>query len=133
MTARLTTPAGFKVVRVDMQSERVVNFAVNKITGPASKLPHAGFERPAHCEFGPDGTLYVVDWGELEIHQSAAESACNRVQVPSGESGGVAPPGRGTYGASDSPLPRRTVCWDCCSCRSRRGVARLGPPPLDQA
>jgi glucose/arabinose dehydrogenase len=67
MTARLTTPAGFKVVRVDMRSGRVLNFAVNKITGPASKLPHAGFERPSHCQFGPDGALYVVDWGELEI------------------------------------------------------------------
>ena len=67
MTARLTTPVGFKVVRVDMQRSRVVNFAVNKITGPASKLPHGGFERPSHCQFGPDGAPYVVDWGELEI------------------------------------------------------------------
>jgi len=45
----------------------VVDFAVNRIAGPASKLPHAGFERPSHCAFGPDGALYVVDWGEIEI------------------------------------------------------------------
>jgi glucose/arabinose dehydrogenase len=64
---RLAAPRGFKVVRVDMQTRRVVDFAVNRIQGPASKLPHEGFERPSHCAFGPDGALYVVDWGEIEI------------------------------------------------------------------
>lgn len=58
-------------MRVDRNLRRVVDFAVNRIEGPASKLPHAGFERPAHCQFGPDpdeGTaLYVVDWGEIEL------------------------------------------------------------------
>jgi hypothetical protein len=48
-----------------------VDFAVNRIAGPASKLPHAGFERPSHCAFGPDGALYVVDWGEIEIAPEA--------------------------------------------------------------
>ncbi len=67
VTARLTTPSGFKVVRVDMQAREVVDFAVNKINGPASRLPHAGMERPSHCQFGPDGNLYVVDFGEVSI------------------------------------------------------------------
>jgi glucose/arabinose dehydrogenase len=67
LTARPLTPRGFKVVRVDLERRQVVDFAVNKIAGPASKLPHAGFERPSHCQFGPDGALYVVDWGEIEI------------------------------------------------------------------
>ncbi len=66
-TPRLTTPAGFKVVRVDMEKRELVDFAVNKIAGPASKLPHRGFERPSHCRFGPDGALYVVDWGQIEL------------------------------------------------------------------
>jgi len=70
-TPRLVNPAGFKVVRVDMRARRVVDFAVNKIAGPASKLPHDGFERPSHCAFGPDGALYVVDWGEIEIAPEA--------------------------------------------------------------
>ena len=64
---RILTPAGFKVVRVDMRRRCVVDFAVNKIAGPASKLPHEGFERPSHCAFGPDGALYIVDWGEIDI------------------------------------------------------------------
>jgi glucose/arabinose dehydrogenase len=66
-TARLSVPAGFKVVRIDMQTRQVVDFAVNKQTGPASKLPHRGFERPSHCAFGHDGALYVVDFGEIDI------------------------------------------------------------------
>ncbi|HSO19880.1 MAG TPA: PQQ-dependent sugar dehydrogenase, partial [Desulfosarcina sp.] len=61
------TPAGFKVVRVDPQSGQVFDFAVNKIAGPASGLPHAGFERPSHCQFGPDGSLYVVDFGKIRL------------------------------------------------------------------
>jgi hypothetical protein len=45
----------------------VYDFAVNRMTGPASKLPHDGFERPSHCQFGPDGALYVVDFGIIHI------------------------------------------------------------------
>lgn len=67
VTTRSKKAMGFKVVRVDMKNRRIVDFAVNKIAGPASKLPHEGFERPSHCQFGPDGELYVVDWGEIEI------------------------------------------------------------------
>jgi hypothetical protein len=70
-TIRQTTPAGFKVIRIDMRTRQVVDFVVNKITGPASRLPHTGFERPAHCQFGPDGALYVVDWGEIHIAPEA--------------------------------------------------------------
>lgn len=64
---RALEPAGFKVVRVDMQAGEVVDFAANKYVGPASKLPHEGFERPSHCQFGPDGALYVVDYGTIRI------------------------------------------------------------------
>lgn len=57
-----------------MANRRVLDFALNKVAGGASVLPHEGFERPSHCEFGPDGALYVVDWGEM---------------VPAPERGGV--------------------------------------------
>jgi glucose/arabinose dehydrogenase len=80
-TPRLHTPVGFKVVRVDMARRTVVDFAVNRVQGPASKLPHRGFERPSDCEFGPDGALYVVDWGEIEI---APEAGGVRMQAGSG-------------------------------------------------
>jgi len=61
------SPAGFKVVRCDPATGQVFDFAVNRIAGPASLLPHHGFERPSHCEFGPDGGLYVVDYGDIDL------------------------------------------------------------------
>lgn len=67
VTTRTITPRGFKIVRVDTRNRCVEDFAVNKIAGPASELPHEGFERPSHCQFGPDGALYVVDYGEIVI------------------------------------------------------------------
>jgi glucose/arabinose dehydrogenase len=66
-TIRQVVPAGFKVVRVDPATGEVRDFAVNRVQGPASKLFHGGFERPSHCAFGPDGALYVVDFGEIKI------------------------------------------------------------------
>jgi glucose/arabinose dehydrogenase len=60
-------PAGFKVVRVDPNTGEINDFAVNRIAGPASLLPHSGFERPSHCQFGPDGALYVVDFGNIDV------------------------------------------------------------------
>ena len=66
-TPRQIVPAGFKVVRVDPDSGGVNDFAVNRHQGPASKLFHGGFERPSSCAFGPDGALYVVDFGEIKI------------------------------------------------------------------
>jgi glucose/arabinose dehydrogenase len=80
-TPRLGTPVGFKVVRVDLEQRQIEDFAVNRIQGPASKLPHDGFERPSHCVFGPDGALYVTDFGEIDI---APEKAGIRVQAGSG-------------------------------------------------
>jgi glucose/arabinose dehydrogenase len=80
-TPRLATPAGFKVVRVDLDQRSIVDFAVNRIQGPASKLLHDGFERPSHCAFGPDGALYITDFGEIDI---APEKAGIRVQAGSG-------------------------------------------------
>jgi glucose/arabinose dehydrogenase len=66
-TVRMAAPRGYKVVRIDLQRRQIVDFAVNKIAGPASLLPHGGFERPSHCAFGPDGNLYVVDFGKVQI------------------------------------------------------------------
>ena len=80
-TPRLATPVGFRVVRVHLELREIVDFAVNRIQGPASKLPHDGFERPSHCAFGPDGALYVTDFGEIDI---APEKAGIRVQAGSG-------------------------------------------------
>jgi hypothetical protein len=79
--AKAIYPAGFKVQRVDMQTGQVQDFAVNKRAGPGSKLYHGGFERPSHCLFGPDGALYVVDFGVIHI---APEAGAIRQQMDTG-------------------------------------------------
>ncbi|HEX7022355.1 MAG TPA: PQQ-dependent sugar dehydrogenase [Trueperaceae bacterium] len=98
VTTRKVTPAGFKVVRVDMQDRQVVDFAVNRFTGAASQAPHKGFERPSHCQFGPDGALYVVDWGEIvpaldrvNVRERFGTGALWRIR-PTGGTKGERPP-----------------------------------------
>lgn len=61
-------PVGVKVVRVDTQTGRVTDFAVNRgdRQGPASRTGGGGLERPVAARFSPGGeALYVVDLGIL--------------------------------------------------------------------
>jgi glucose/arabinose dehydrogenase len=60
-------PIGFKVVRVDMMTHAVHDVVRNTKGGPSSRLPKGEglLERPVAAKFGPDGTLYIVDEGEL--------------------------------------------------------------------
>lgn len=61
-------PVGFKVVKVDVTTGVVRDFAVNRgaLQGPASWGNHGGLERPVAVRFDPAGTaLYVVDFGVL--------------------------------------------------------------------
>lgn len=67
VTTRRVMQAGFKVVRINMPRREIVPFAVNRLDGPASILPLDGFERPCHAQFGPDGALYIVDWGQIRL------------------------------------------------------------------
>jgi hypothetical protein len=62
-------PVGFKVVRVDMVTRVVEDLVRNTKGGPASKLPRGQglLERPWAVKFGPDGSLYIVDLGEMDF------------------------------------------------------------------
>ena len=63
-------PAGFRVVRVDPATGELTPFVRNQRPGPASGQPPAGedgIERPFGVRFGPDGAMYVVDYGEVMI------------------------------------------------------------------
>lgn len=68
-------PVGFKVVRLDVESGVVQDFAVNrKPHGPASKVGGGGLERPVSVRFSPDGSaLYVVDFGVMTIGEQGPE------------------------------------------------------------
>jgi glucose/arabinose dehydrogenase len=67
-TGKSLHPVGFRVVRVDVATGHIEEFAANKgnNVGPASKFGGAGFERPVAARFDPSGNaLYVVDFGVM--------------------------------------------------------------------
>jgi glucose/arabinose dehydrogenase len=69
-------PVGFNVVRVDVRSGVIHDFAANRAKngqryGPASRLKSGGLERPTAVRFSPDGSaLYVVDFGVMTVGKS---------------------------------------------------------------
>lgn len=59
-------PAGHKVVRIDPARRTVDDLVVNHSGLPASATGNdGGLERPIQARVGPDGALYIVDWGLL--------------------------------------------------------------------
>jgi hypothetical protein len=64
-------PVGFKVVRVNVKTGVISDFAVNRAQhpGPASKVRGGGLERPLAVRFDPSGSsLYIVDFGVLTVN-----------------------------------------------------------------
>lgn len=69
-------PVGFKVVRVDVRTGIIREFAVNygEDHGPASKLKNGGLERPVSVRFDKAGTaLYVVDFGIMAVDDEGSK------------------------------------------------------------
>jgi glucose/arabinose dehydrogenase len=66
-------PAGFRVVRVDMESGEVSDFAANQLPGPAYINQQGGFNRPVDVFFAPDASLYVLDWGAATLTEKGLE------------------------------------------------------------
>jgi glucose/arabinose dehydrogenase len=64
---------GFQVSRINLESGERQPFARNKSGKPASAAPGqpepqgGGFERPLRLEHGPNGALYVVDFGVFDV------------------------------------------------------------------
>jgi glucose/arabinose dehydrogenase len=56
---------GFRVQRANLSTGAVTDFLVNKSGKPASYDDNGGLERPIQLEWGPDGALYVVDFGVI--------------------------------------------------------------------
>jgi glucose/arabinose dehydrogenase len=82
-TGKLLAPVGFKVVRVDVATGEIQDFAVNRgdANGPASKLGTRGLERPVAVRFDPSGrALWVVDFGVLR-HGDAGARPVRRTGV----------------------------------------------------
>lgn len=72
---------GYRVVRVDPgQHGKVTDFIFNTDGAPASKSSGGhgqAIERPIDVKFGPDGNLYILDFGEAEFKHG-------QMQTPSG-------------------------------------------------
>lgn len=72
---KVLAPVGYRVVRVDVNSGIVEDFATNKAkkNGPASWLKAGGLERPVSVQFSPDGAaLYIVDFGILSTSKKGS-------------------------------------------------------------
>jgi glucose/arabinose dehydrogenase len=75
--ANPTERAGFQVEMVELGTGRRSVFVRNRGVGdaqPASRLDlEDGLERPVDVKFGPDGLLYVLDFGVFEPTEKAAK------------------------------------------------------------
>ncbi len=71
---------GYRVVRIDPGTGQVAPFVFNAQPGPASEQDALGegIERPFDVKFGPDGAMYVVDYGVARVNQARIEQG----QVP---------------------------------------------------
>jgi glucose/arabinose dehydrogenase len=69
------TFSGFEIDRVSLKDGSVHDFAQNKVPGPALLNKQEGFNRPSDVVFGPDGSLYVVDWGSSTLTADGLESS----------------------------------------------------------
>lgn len=63
---------GYRVVKVDPNSGAITSFVANIEGGPASMqgAEGQGIERPFDVKFGPDGAMYIVDYGVVTIDMS---------------------------------------------------------------
>jgi glucose/arabinose dehydrogenase len=67
-TGKMLSSIGGKIVRVNVATGVIVDFAVNRAPkeGPGTKVGVAGFERPVAVRFDGNGeSLYVVDFGVM--------------------------------------------------------------------
>jgi glucose/arabinose dehydrogenase len=66
-TGTVETPQGVKIVRVDTTNGQISDFITNKQAGLASKHSAGGLEHPSDVTYGPDGAMYIADWGVANV------------------------------------------------------------------
>ncbi|MGH7178958.1 MAG: hypothetical protein ACREJC_16395 [Tepidisphaeraceae bacterium] len=66
---KLVGPVGYKLMRVDPDKRQKYEFITNTGGLPASKLPGGlvALERPVDAKFAPDGSLYILDMGQMSV------------------------------------------------------------------
>ncbi len=66
---KLIGPIGFKIVLLDVDGKATREFIHNTKDMPASMMDGnvEALERPVDVKFGPDGALYIVDFGKMQL------------------------------------------------------------------
>jgi glucose/arabinose dehydrogenase len=72
---------GYKLVRVDLVTKEVTDFVYNTRLGPASQLGIDGIERPVDVKFGPDGALYILDYGQMVMKDGKEKTSHGSGQI----------------------------------------------------
>jgi glucose/arabinose dehydrogenase len=68
-TGTVNRPEGVKVVRLDTTNGRVDDYIINETPGQASRHSGGGLEHPSDVTFGPDGAMYIADWGIARVSE----------------------------------------------------------------
>ena len=106
-------PAGFSVLRVDLETRDIDEFVKNRVPGPAYMTPGDGIDRPTDVVFGPDASMYVVDWGastldtsglKLVPHTGVVWRVYKDGQAPMYTSGAIAVPSGGSPADQIEPM-----------------------------
>lgn len=66
---KLVGPTGYKIVQVNIDDHTVKDFVRNTLEGPGSRHQRSSWEleRPVDAKFGPDGALYILDAGRMDM------------------------------------------------------------------
>jgi glucose/arabinose dehydrogenase len=72
---KLVARQGFKVELVDVEGKTVKDFIRNTAGVPASMQPWGtvALERPCDVKVGPDGAIYILDFGQMENDEGEPE------------------------------------------------------------
>lgn len=72
---KLIGPQGYRVVQVNIDDRAVKDFVRNTREWPKSKIDakHA-LERPIDVKFGPDGGMYILDFGRMKMRGAGEEA-----------------------------------------------------------
>jgi glucose/arabinose dehydrogenase len=67
---------GFRVVRLNLRTGQSQDFLTNRSGRPAfaTERANGGFNRPISVAFGPDGALYVVDFGIIALEPTGMKA-----------------------------------------------------------
>lgn len=98
---KLIGPIGYKLVRVELGSKQVREFIRNVGGKPAHRMGEdavMALERPVDVKFGPDGALYILDMGRMQVKKGREEFTARTGKIyrliPAQEEAPAAPPQR---------------------------------------